>query len=102
MLATGPRSSSRTLTTSSSARLDRWESGGSGGGGGGGGGGAVVEVLQVQFINEVVDVLMQLKFQQSSVCTDSSSTECLTFQLRTERYPQCKLCRRVFLVSTSL
>ena len=27
---------------------------------------------------------MQLKFQQSRVCTGSSSTECWTFQLRTE------------------
>ena len=58
------------------------------GGHGGGGGGAVVEVLQVQFIDKVVDVLMQLKFQQSRVCTGSSSTQCWTFQLRTERYPQ--------------
>ena len=33
----------------------------------------------------VVDVLMQLKFQQSWVCTGSSSTECWTFQLSTER-----------------
>ena len=62
-----------------------------------GGGGAVVVVLQVQFIDKVVDVLMQLKFQQSRVCTGSSSTECWTFQLRTERYPQCKLCGRLFL-----
>ena len=45
----------------------------------GGGGGAVVVVLQVQFIDKVVDVLMQLKFQQSRVCTGSSSTECWTF-----------------------
>ena len=52
---------------------------------GGGGGGAVVEVLQVQFIDKVVDVLMQLKFQQSRVCTGSSSTERGTFQLRSER-----------------
>ena len=32
------------------------------------GDGAVVVVLQVQFIDKVVDVLMQLKFQQSRVC----------------------------------
>ena len=32
-------------------------------------GGAVVEVKQLQFIDKVVDVLMQLKFQQSRVCT---------------------------------
>ena len=44
----------------------------------------VVEVLQVQFIDKVVLVLMQLKFQQSRVCTGSSSTECWTFQLQTE------------------
>ena len=98
-----PRSLSRTLSTSSSACWDRWGSGGGGGGGGGGAGGAVVVVLQVQFIDKVVDVLMQLNFQQSRVvCTGSSSTECWTFQLRTERYPQCKLCRRLFLASTSL
>ena len=30
---------------------------------------AFVEVLQVQFIGKVVDVLMQLKFQQSRLCT---------------------------------
>ena len=101
MLATGPRSSSRTLSASSSARLDRSRSGGGGGGKGGGGGAVVVELL-VQFIDKVVDVLMQLKFQQSRVCTGSSSTECWTFQLRTERYPQCKLCRRLFLASMSL
>ena len=53
MLATGLRSSSRTLTTSSSARLDRLGSGG----GGGGGGGAVVMVC----------------------CRCSSSTRWLTF-----------------------
>ena len=47
----------------------------------------MVEVLQVQFINKVVDVLLQLKFQQSRVCTGSSSTECLTFQLCSERVP---------------
>ena len=52
MLATGPRSSSRTWTTSSSARLDRWESGG-GGASGSGGGGAGVVVLQVQFIDRL-------------------------------------------------
>ena len=51
------------LSASSSARLDRWGSGG----GGAGGGRAVVEVLQVQFIDKVVDVPMQLKFQQSRV-----------------------------------
>ena len=39
----------------------------------GGGGGvtatwAAAEVLQVQFIDKVVDVLMQLEFQQSRVC----------------------------------
>ena len=51
------------------------------GGGGGGRGGAVVVVLQLQFIDKVVDVLMQLEFQQSRVCTGSSSTECWTFQL---------------------
>ena len=53
--------------------------------GGGGRGGAVVEVLQVQFIDKVVFVLMQLKFQESRVCTGSSSTECWTFQLCSER-----------------
>ena len=62
-------------------------------------GGAVVVVLQLQFIDKVVDVLMQLEFQQSRVCTGSSSTECWPFQLRTERYPQCTLCRRLFLAS---
>ena len=68
------------LITSSSARLDRW---GSGGGwwrrwrrGWSGRRGA---------IDKVVFVLLQLKFQQSRVCTGSSSTECWTFQLRTER-----------------
>ena len=40
---------------------------------------AVVEV------DKVVDVLMQLKFQQSRVFTGSSLTECWTFQLHTER-----------------
>ena len=70
---------------------------------GGGGGGAVVEVLQVQFIDKVVDVLMQLKFQQSTVCTGRSSTECWTFHLCAQRgYAQCKLCRRLFLVTMSL
>ena len=39
--------------------------GGGGGGGRLGGGGAVVVVLQLQFIDKVVDVLLQLKFQQS-------------------------------------
>ena len=39
--------------------------GAGGGGGGGGRGGAVVEVLQ--FIDNVVFVLMQLKFQQCRV-----------------------------------
>ena len=48
------------LSTSSSARSDRWGSGGGGGGGGGGGCEAVV-VLLVQFIDKVVDVLMQLQ-----------------------------------------
>ena len=43
-----------------------------------GGGGAVVVVLQLQFIDKVVFVLLQLKFQQSWVCTGSSSTECWT------------------------
>ena len=69
--------------------------------GGGGGRGAVVEVLQVQFIDKVVDVLMQLKFQQSGVCTGSSSTECWTFQLCSERtrtvqtvQEDCSWCRR--------
>ena len=73
----------------------------------------------VQFIDKVVFVLLQLKFQQSRVCTGSSSTECWTFRLCSERgthgyvwtvyemacflfhvqgvYPQCKLCRRLFL-----
>ena len=51
-----------------------------------GGGGAVVVVLQVQFIDKVVFVLLQLKFQQSWVCTGSSSTECWTFQ-QTHREP---------------
>ena len=37
------------------------------------------------FIDKVVDVLVQLKFQQSRVCTGCSSTECWTFQLRSER-----------------
>ena len=69
------------LSTSSSARLDRCGSGG--GGGGGGGGGAVVEMLQVQFIDKMVDILMQLKFQQSRA--RASSTECWTFQLHSER-----------------
>ena len=55
------------------------------GGGGGGRGGAVVEALQVQFIDKVVFVLMQLKFQQFRVCTGSSSTQCWTFQLCSER-----------------
>ena len=50
-----------------------------------GGGGAVVGVLQVQFIDKVVIVLLQLKFQQAWVCTGSSSTECWTFQLCSER-----------------
>ena len=69
-----------------------WGLAGRGLGGGGGvtatwrrRGGAVVEVLQLQLIDKVVDVLMQLKFQQSRVCTGSSSTECWTYQLRTER-----------------
>ena len=75
------------LSTSSSARWDRWWSGAGGGGGGGGAGGAVVVVLQLQFIDKVVDVLMQLKFQQSRVCTGSSSTECWTFQLCSDRVP---------------
>ena len=45
-------------------------------------------MLQVQFIDKVEIVLMQLNFQQSRVvCTGSSSTECWTFQLRTERVP---------------
>ena len=79
----------------------RWDRPGNGGGGGGGRG-TVVEVLQLQFIDKVVDVLMQLKFQQSRACTGSSSTECWTCQLRTERYPQCTLYRRLFLASTSL
>ena len=89
----GPAESKRAarLSTSSSARLDRWGSGGSGGGGGGGAGGAVVvgrsHAAQVPAVQGVHGL---------------SSTECWTFQLRTERYPQCKLCRRLFLVSTSL
>ena len=33
----------------------------------------------------LVDVLFQLKFQQSRVCTGSSSTECWIFQLCSER-----------------
>ena len=73
------------LSTSSSARLDRWGSGGGGGGWGGGAGGAVVVVLQLQFIDKVVFVLLQLKFQQSRVFTGNSSTECWTFQLCSER-----------------
>ena len=45
-------------------------------------------MLQVQFIDKVVIVLMQLNFQQSRVvCTGSSSTECWTFQLCLERVP---------------
>ena len=85
MLASGLRSErAARLSTSSSARSDR--SGSSGGGGSGGGvGGAVVVVLQLQFIDKVVDVSLQLKFQQSRVCTGSSSTECWTFQLCSER-----------------
>ena len=59
--------------------------GGGGGGGRLGGGGAVVVVLQLQFIDKVVFVLLQLKFQQSWVCTGSSSTECWIFQLYLER-----------------
>ena len=90
MLATGPRSSSRTLTTSSSARLDRWGSGGSGGGGGVGSG-AVVEVLQVQFIDKVVDVLMQLKFEQSSV-HGLFIDRVLDISVAHGRQPQCELC----------
>ena len=39
----------------------------------------------VQFIDKVVFVLLQLKFQQSRVCTGSSSTECWTFRLCSER-----------------
>ena len=39
----------------------------------------------VQFIDKVVIVLSQLKFQQSRVCTGSSSTECWTFRLCSER-----------------
>ena len=39
----------------------------------------------VQFIDKVVIVLLQLKFQQSRVCTGSSSTECWTFRLCSER-----------------
>ena len=59
--------------------------GGGGGGGRLGGGGAVVVVLQLQFIDKVVFVLLQLKFQQSWVCTGSSSTEWWTLQLYLER-----------------
>ena len=41
--------------------------------------------VSVAVEDKVVDVLMQLKFQQSRVRTGSSSTECWTSQLRTER-----------------
>ena len=61
-------------------------------------GGAVVEVLQVQFIDKVVDVLMHLKFQQSRVCTGSSSTECWTFQLCSERVRTVQTVQKTVLV----
>ena len=67
-------------------------------GGDGGGRGAVVEVVQVQFIDKVVDVLMQLKLQQSRVHRQSAGH----FSCVQRVYPQCKLCRRLFLVSTFL
>ena len=61
------------------------------------GGGASVEVLQVQFIHKVVIVFMQLKFQQSRVCTGSSSTECWTFQLCTKRVPTVQTVQKTVL-----
>ena len=85
------------LSTSSSARLDRWGSGGGRGGGGGGTGGAesrccgavhrqgcvrplaaqvpAVQGVHGQFIDRVLDISVVLR----------------------EGYPQCKLCRRLFL-----
>ena len=61
------------------------------------GGGAYVEVLQVQFIDKVVIVLMQLKFPKSRVCTGSSSTECWTFQLCSERVPTVQTVQKTVL-----
>ena len=57
-----------------------------------------VEVLQVQFIDMVVVVLMQLKFQQSRLCMGSSSTECWTFQLCSERVRTVQTVKKTALV----
>ena len=55
-----------------------------------------------QFIDKVVDVLMQLKFQQSRVFHGQFIDRVLDISVGHRRYPQCKLCRRLFLASTSL
>ena len=70
----------------------RWTAAGRGGAGGGWVAAAVAAArvgrsrgAVVQFIDKVVIVLTQLKFQQSRVYTGSSSTLCWTFQLCSER-----------------
>ena len=54
-------------------------------------------VLQLQFIDKVVDVLMQLKFQQSRVCTGSSSTECWTFSVAHREVPTVQTVQKTVL-----
>ena len=90
------------LSTSSSARLDRWGSGGGGGGWGGGAGGALVVVLHLQFIDKVVFVLLQLKFQQSKVCTGSHRQSAGHFSCAQRGVPTVQTVQKAVLASTSL
>ena len=72
----------RRLRSSRFVLVIRWTAAGRRGAGGGW---VAAAVVAVQFIDKVVIVLLQLKFQQSRVCTGSSSTECWTFRLCSER-----------------
>ena len=51
----------------------------------------------VRFIDKVVFVLLQLKFQQSSVYGQFIDRVLDIPVVLREGYPQCKLCRRLFL-----
>ena len=82
----------RRLRSSRFVLVIRWTAAGRRGAGGGWVAATVVAArvgrsrgAVVQFIDKVVFVLLQLKFQHSRVCTGSSSTECWTFRLCSER-----------------
>ena len=99
----------RRLRSSRFVLVIRWTAAGRRGAGGGWVAAAVAAArvvrsrgAVVQFIDKVVIVLTQLKFQQSRVYTGSSSTGCWTFQLCSERVRTVQTVQKAVLASTSL